>query len=81
MTIQLSSTTQHGKSKARLAEGLNETPELVRFVDPSIFPGSRGHFRGTDCRPGESFTVVLDPETRRRFATVICRADGSFQVK
>lgn len=80
MTIQLASPA-FGKSKATLLDALKRTPALVRFTDPSIFPGSRGNFTGADITAGDSFPIVMDPTTRRRFAKVVCKADGTFRVE
>lgn len=80
MTIQLTSAA-FSKSKAALLDGLRRTPALVKFNDPSIFPGSRGQFTGADVTAGDSFAIVMDPATRRRFAEVVCKADGTFRVE
>lgn len=77
MTIQLAST-QFGTSKATLQAALN-SEQTVRFHDPSIFPGSRGDFNSSRIEVGEQFAVVMDPATRRRFATVK-RTDKGFRV-
>lgn len=76
MTIQVYS--DHAKSKATLTAALNSNPQAVRFYDPSLF-NSR-IFRASEMKPGERFPVVMDPQTRRRFAEVERRADGSFRV-
>lgn len=77
MTIQLApSHINASKSKAKLQAALNDTPSLVNFYDPSIFPGSRGHFSARSVQVGESFVVVMDPQTRRRFALVELTAKG-----
>lgn len=79
MTIQLA-TIRHGKSKAALQAELNAMPERVRFYDPSLFsPAHGGSFTGLDMAVGERFACVLDPETRRRFATV-ARTVSGFRV-
>ena len=80
MTVQLTSAA-FGKSKAALLDGLRRTPALVKFSDPSIFSGSRGQFTGADITAGDSFPVVMDPSTRRRFAKIVCKADGTFRVE
>lgn len=81
MTVQLASHLAHGKSKKVLQEALSRTPGQVRFYDPSIFSGSRGVFTGAAITAGDRFAVVMDPDTRRRFATVVCKADGTFKVE
>lgn len=77
MTIQLKSLA-HGKSKAALQAALNSTPQGVIFEDPSIF--NPRVFRGNTIKPGEHFIVVMDPATRRRFAHVTRKDDGTFKV-
>lgn len=79
MTIQLY-TVRHGKSKAALQAELNAMPERVQFYNPSImvFPQD-AVFTGADMKPGERFACVLDPDTRRRFATV-ARTVSGFRV-
>jgi len=79
MTIQVAST-RFASSKATLQAALNSTPDHVRFDDPSIFEGSRGHFDASSIKPGEKFPVVMDPQTRRRFATVERKLNGQFKV-
>lgn len=81
MTILLTSAVAHGKSKAVLEDALRRTPALVVFEDPSIFSGSRKNFTGADITAGDHFALVMDPLTRRRFAQVICKVDGSFRVR
>jgi len=77
MTVQLRSA-RFGKSKKVLQDMLNTDPMAVYFVDPSFFnPRS---FRGDEMVAGERFPVVMDPETRRRFATVARNDDGTFRV-
>lgn len=79
MTIQVAST-RFASSKQVLETALNTTPDHVHFDDPSIFPGSRGHFNATTIQIGEKFAVVMDPQTRRRFATVQRKLNGQFKV-
>ena len=79
MTIMLVSTLL-GKSKVDLAAHLNTQAHRVVFEDPSIFPGSRGQFRGDAIQPGERFACVLDHPKRQRFATIARRPDGVFKV-
>lgn len=77
MTIQLT-TLSVARSKRTLLDALKTVPEAVRFYDPSfIRPRS---FSGADMVPGERIDVVMDPTTRRRFAIVVRRLDGTFQV-
>lgn len=77
MTVQLSST-RFGANKKVLQEQLNTAPATVCFEDPSFFaPRS---FCGADIKAGESFAVVMDPATRRRFSTVQRKGDGTFKV-
>ncbi len=77
MTVQVQSAT-FGKSKKVLQQALTESPQSVRFHDPSFFnPRS---FTGADIKPGEKFPVVMDPATRQRFSTVERKSDGSFRV-
>lgn len=73
MTIQLKST-RHGKSKLTLAAAMNESPSTVSFYDPSII--NELFFTAADMEVGASFACVLDPDTRRRFATVKRTANG-----
>lgn len=79
MTIQISST-RFATSKQALEAALNSTPDHVCFVDPSISSDSRGHFDATAIKVGEKFPVVMDPQTRRRFATVQRKLNGQFRV-
>ena len=80
MTYQLA-TAAVGRSKATLAAALNERPERVAFTDPSLFgPRGGGSFTGADFVAGERAEVVLDPATRRRFARIVRKRDGSFRV-
>ncbi len=82
MTIQLGTYKSHGTSKTVLQAALNEQPERVRFEDPSIFQGSRGTFYGNDIKNGEKFPIVMDPQTRRRFATIVRDLNtGAFRVR
>jgi hypothetical protein len=67
-------------SKKVLEQALNEAPQHCRFYDPSIFPGSRGQFRGDSIEKGEHFAVVMDHPKRMRFATVTRKPDGTFKV-
>jgi hypothetical protein len=73
------------KSKARLEAALNEDPSAVLFDDPGpwgICPSwGLCPFNGADIPTPDSFPVVLDPETRRRFAVVERRRDGTFRVR
>lgn len=70
MTIQLH-TVRHGKSKAALQAALEAMPDRVEFYNPSIMVlPPENHFTGADIKVGERFPCVLDPETRRRFATI-----------
>lgn len=78
MTIQLR-TTRHGVSKAALEMNLNHLPDRVEFHDPSVI--NERTFRASDWPKGTKDTVVLDPDTRRRFAIVHRKADGTFTVK
>lgn len=75
MTIQVMS---FGESKQKLQEALNSRPREVVFEDPSIM--TPGVFTGEGIRKGESFLVVMDPKTRRRFATVKRLESGEFRV-
>lgn len=78
MTIQVQN---HNTSKAALKAALAATPQAVQFHDPGVFTSSKGGwFTGADIPPGDSFPVVLDPATRRRFAKVTRKADGSWRV-
>lgn len=79
MTIQVSST-RFATSKKVLEAALNSNPEQVAFADPSLFEGSRGVFTGADIKNPEKFAVVMDPQTRRRFATVQRKFNGQFKV-
>ena len=79
MSIQLGTYASHGKSKKVLQDALNSTPARVRFEDPSIFQ-SRGTFFGNDIHTGERFPIVMDPPTRRRFATIV-RTESVFRVE
>ena len=79
VTIQLAST-RFGESKVKLQATLNSHPDWVRFDDPSPFNDSRGNFSAVNVKLGEKFAVVMDPATRRRFATVRRLEDGSFKV-
>lgn len=81
MTVSLKSHALHGKSKAVLAEALKSDATKVIFYDPSIFPGSRGVFEGESMKRGDSFALCMDPATRRRFAKVTRKLDGSFKVE
>jgi hypothetical protein len=76
MTIQLASI-RHGQSKAALQSALNTMPDRVEFHDPSIM--APRWFVGADMAVGERFPIVMDPATRRRFATV-ARTDKGFRV-
>lgn len=78
MTIQVA-IPAYGKSKATLQAILDSNPKDCKFYDPSLFQG-RGHFDGRAIDPGEHFAVVMDPATRRRFATVTRKANGTFKV-
>lgn len=80
MTIQLH-TIRHGKSKAALQAELNAMPDRVAFWDPAIInPRFGGRpFAADMIQPGESFACVLDPDTRRRFATV-ARTPSGFRI-
>ena len=75
MTIQVHN---FAKSKATLQAALTETPDKVRFSDPSPF-GVRC-FTGAEIKLSESFAVVMDPATRMRFSMVTRRKDGTFKV-
>ena len=77
MTIQIVNPT-HGRSKAALQAALNAGPEGVKLDDP--WPWGQRTFTAATMRPGQSFPVVMDPATRRRFATITRRKDGSFKV-
>lgn len=80
MTVQIAPPYKYGKSKQVLKDALNgDDCGLVIFYDPSIM-NSR-YFKGTEIRPGENFAAVLDPQTRRRFAIVGRKADGTFTVR
>lgn len=78
MTIQVYHP-EHGKNKATLAAAMNADPEKVRFYNPTPFGAS--YFTAAKVTPGESFPVVMDPQTRRRFAIVKRNADGTFKVE
>ena len=80
MTIQIAAPLKHGASKQALQDALNN-PEYntVNFMEPSPF-GNRIFSAGT-INKGTSFPVVMDPDTRRRFAKVVRRADGTFKVE
>lgn len=65
-------------SKVKLLAALQTQPQAVSFYDPSIMNERR--FSGADVKHGESFTVVMDPQTRRRFAKVMRRPNGEFRV-
>jgi len=77
MTIQLA-TVRHGTSKKALEAAMTAMPERVRFADPSIF--APREFAASEMRLGEKFACVMDPETRRRFALIKRRLDGTFRV-
>lgn len=78
MTTQLR-TVRHGTSKAVLQENLNTAPAAVIFETPK--PWGSDVFTGADIPVPSSFACVLDPATRRRFATVKRKADGTFKVE
>lgn len=78
MTVQIAAPFKHGKSKATLQDALNSDLEIVNFREPSPF-GDR-IFGKDSIKPGESFPVVLDPATRRRFAKVPRTATNIFKV-
>jgi hypothetical protein len=83
MTIQLSARTArlYGTSKGKLKAVLDASPQEVVFIDPAIInPRHGGEFTATAMMRGESFPVVMDPETRQRFAQVARKPDGSFKV-
>lgn len=75
MTVQVA-IPAYGKSKATLQAILNTNPTDCKLYDPSIFPGSRGHFNASAIQVGESFPVVMDPERRTRFALIKRTAKG-----
>ncbi len=77
MTIQVRPVADAHKSKAHLLKALKEG--TARFYDPSPFNG-RGNFSASSIENGEKFAVVMDPQTRRRFATVSRGTDGTFKV-
>ncbi len=77
MTIQVCNPA-HGASKAALAKALNEAPSQVQFREPTPFEDKL--FYANSVRAGTRFAVVMDPATRRRFATVVRKADGSWGV-
>ena len=85
MTIQLGYFTAklYGASKAKLQAALNLYPSEVAFEDPGIKPETKhgSAFYGSELDPGEWITVVLDPETRMRFARVGRRVDRTFKVQ
>lgn len=66
MTIQLNFPTSAGKNKKALQDALNEKPSKVVFMEPT--PWAQTLF--TEPNAPDRFAVVMDPETRRRFATV-----------
>lgn len=79
MTIQIAAPFKYGKSKAVLSAALNgDECGQVNFADPLPF-GTR-YFTGLKIGVGERFAVVMDPETRMRFAEVVRKADGTFRV-
>ena len=80
MTIQVDSR-EHQASKDVLRKALNSTPMAVRFYNPSPFNDGQAFLTGDKIAPGSSFPVVMDPLTRRRFAKVTRRADGTFRVE
>ncbi len=79
MTIQLKSPGV-AKSKATLQAALNSNAKAVWFEDPSIFAGSRGIFTGDQIPAGDNFAIVMDPQTRMRFSTLLRRIDGTFKI-
>lgn len=80
MTVQIAAPFKYGANKKALQDGLNgDSPESVNFYDPSIVRPRQ--FTGASIQVGERFPVVMDPETRRRFAEVERKADGTFRVR
>jgi hypothetical protein len=72
---------EHGANKYALQCALNAAPERVSLHDPAVFgPRGGGAFTGADLVQGEVVTVVMDPQTRRRFAQIKRMKDGTFVV-
>jgi len=75
MTVQ---AINFNTSKKALQEQLNLRAELVHFVEPMMVHDRR--FTGDEIKVGQSFPVVMDPQTRRRFATVKRVSFAAFKV-
>lgn len=86
MTIQLAVPAQ-GKSKGTLEALLKADPAKVSFRNPAlrqwITDGDfkQPEFKGSDIPLGGSFTCVLDPATRRRFAVITRTSKGEWRVR
>lgn len=79
MTVQIAAPYKYGASKKALSDALNgDNTGLVNFYDPSIV--NPRYFTGREIRIGERFPIVMDPETRRRFAEIVRKPDGTFRV-
>lgn len=78
MTTQVVSP-KHGKSKVALEAALNEDAPSVAFCEPE--PLANRYFSGDMVKIHTKFVVVMDPETRKRFALVQRNGDGTFKVK
>lgn len=78
MTVQVVKA-EHGKSKAALLAAVEAGAEKVWFRRPT--PWGDEEFSAAGIKPHERFPVVMDPATRRRFAEIERRPDGSFRVR